>query len=95
MKKAVILGLICANAVLLVALALQSEPPRAHAQAFRGAADYLAVTGKVARDYDALYVIDLAKRRMLTFTVDKTSKKMIPQGPRRFKADFPAPESRD
>ncbi|HUT57864.1 MAG TPA: hypothetical protein VNA25_08445 [Phycisphaerae bacterium] len=88
MKKAMIVTLVCINVTLLGALVFVSEVPQARAQALRGATDYLMVTARIDSDTDALYVIDLAKRRMAGFLMDKTKKRMVAFGARRLKVDF-------
>jgi uncharacterized membrane protein len=94
MKRAVIVGLVALNVVLLVALAMAPDGSKAYGQTDRGAHDYLVTTGHFDHDYDALYVVDLAKRRMCYFLLDKTTKKMIPYGARKFRFDFPAEENK-
>jgi hypothetical protein len=92
MKRAIIVGLVALNLVLLAALATGGDGSKAYGQAVRGTTDYLVATGHYQKDYDALYVIDLAKRRMCYFLLDKTTKKMTPHGARKFKFDFPTEE---
>jgi hypothetical protein len=94
MKRAIIVGLVALNLVLLAALATSGDGSKAYGQAVRGATDYLVTTGRYQKDYDALYVIDLGKRRMCFFLLDRTSKKMTPYGARKFKFDFPAEENK-
>jgi hypothetical protein len=92
MKRALILGLVGLNIVLLAALTLAPDPPKAYGQAVRHATDYLVVTGHYENDYDALYIIDLAKRKMCYFLFDRVQKQMIPYGMRKLRIDFPAVE---
>jgi len=89
MKRAVIVGLVALNVLLLTALLFAPEKP-AYGQAYHGATDYLVTTAHFGRDYDALYVVDLAQRKMVYFLFDRTTKKMIPYGLRKLYIDFPA-----
>jgi hypothetical protein len=94
MKKGIIIGLVALNLVLLWALAFTDKGTTANGQAMRGNVDYLVSTGKFNKDYDALYVIDLAKRRMCFFLLDPTTRKLSANGARKLRADFPANEPR-
>jgi hypothetical protein len=91
MKRALILGLVGLNIVLLAALTFAPDPPKAYGQAVRHATDYLVVTGHYENDYDALYIIDLAKRKMCYFLFDRVNKRMQPYALRRLRVDFGAP----
>ena len=88
MKKTLIAALVCVNVALVVALILGPGTPRAEAQPFRGAVDYLMITGQISDGYDALYVIDLAKRRMLAWKLDRTRKVLVPYRGRELRNDF-------
>ena len=88
MKRAVIIGLVAVNLVLLTAVVFAPDKP-AYGQAYHGATDYLVSTAHFERDYDAIYVVDLAKRKMVYFLFDRTAKKMIPYGLRKLAIDFP------
>jgi len=92
MKKALIVALICVNFALLAALILGPAVPKVQAQAVRGAPDYLLVTGKVGADWDAVYLIDLAKRRLLGLRWDRTRRQMLPIRGRAFRTDFDRPK---
>lgn len=91
MKRALIIALVVVNVGLLAALMLATDPPKAYGQAVRGATDYLVVTGHYERNYDAIYMIDLAKRKLCFFLVDKTTKKIQPYSLRRLRTDFGFP----
>ena len=72
MKKTVIVVLACANLALLVALILGPGTPPAQAQVFGGATDYLVVTGRIGNTDDAIWVIDLARRRLAGWELDRS-----------------------
>jgi hypothetical protein len=61
----------------LLAWVLNVTLPTLHGQV-RGNADYLAVTGRIGGTANALYIVDLGKRRMLAWRFDETSKRMVP-----------------
>jgi hypothetical protein len=88
MKKALIVALVCINAALLLALVLGYGTPPAKAQVAGGATDYLMVTGRLIGEADAVYIIDLAKRRMAAWRFDKTNNKMVPMSGHELKRDF-------
>jgi hypothetical protein len=87
MKKAIVTALLCINIALGAALVLSSTP-RATGQAVFRQTDYLAATGVIERDYDALWVIDLAKQRMAAFKLDRARRKMVGSKGRRLANDF-------
>jgi hypothetical protein len=80
MKKALIVALLGVNAALLAALVLGTGTETATAQVFPSGTDYIAVTGKMAQSWDALYVIDQGRRRLRGFAIDKQQKKLTPFG---------------
>jgi len=88
MKKTVIVALVCVNAALLAALVLGAGAPAAHGQVFRGGADYLMMTGHIGEDWDAVYIIDLAQRRMAAWEFNKTRKRLVAIGVRDLRNDF-------
>src|ERR1035437_7025693 len=92
MKRSLIIALVVANVVLLAALPLTTDPPKAYGQAVRGATDYLITTGHFERGYDAIYMIDLQKRKMCYFLFDRTNKRMQAYAMRKLRNDFPNPE---
>jgi len=77
MKKLAIVALVCIN-VALLALVLDSATSRADAQTYWGPNNYLLMSAQVEKDYDVIYVVDLAQERMLSFRFDRTSKKLVP-----------------
>ena len=92
MKRAMIIGLVALNLFLLAALYYAQDEPKAYGQAVRGATDYLVATNHYERDYDAMYVIDVGRRKMCYFLFDRTNKRMMPYGPRKLRIDFPVVE---
>ena len=88
MKRAIIVTLVCVNVALLAALVLGAATPKAEAQAYRGAADYLLMTGHIGDNWDAVYVLDLAKRRLAAWQFNKTRKRLVAIGTRDLKDDF-------
>jgi len=88
MKKKLIVALVCLNAALLLALMLGSNAQPAKAQALRGGADYLLVTGKIGTTTDAVYVIDLAGRKLAAWRFDKTRKRPVQYKGRDLVKDF-------
>ena len=70
MKRRIVILLLCINAALLAALIWSATERPAYGQAL--GTDYVVVTGHVGVEWDAVYVLDLAKRRLAAFGVDKT-----------------------
>lgn len=90
MKKAVIVTLVGVNAALLLGLMLGVDAPKAQAQIIGARTDYLVLTGKVSKNLDAVYVIDVGKKRMIALHMDRTQKRLLPfRGARRLDKDFP------
>jgi len=89
MKKTLIVALMCLNAALVVGLIAGTGAEKAYGQVV--GANYLVVTGNIYGDYDAIYVLDLATRRLAAWRYDKTRKpfglKPVTQG-RSLMADF-------
>lgn len=93
MKKAILVALVCLNAALAAVLVFQAAAP-AHAQVIGGGSNYVVVTGPIGTNTDALYVLDLASRRLRGFYFDRNAKKLVPTADGRdMKRDFgrPAP----
>ena len=94
MKNAVLVALICLNAALAVALAAEALAPPANAQVIGGGTSYLMVTGRVGSNFEAVYVLDLASRRLVGLRYDRNrrpSPGMVvigPVGGRPLKRDF-------
>ncbi len=90
-KRAAIILLAGANLVLLATLILVSwSPPAAYAQATPLAQNFLIVAGEINDGVDALYIIDLANRRMHVFQPnrDLNDRNLIYVGFRDLRRDF-------
>jgi hypothetical protein len=71
-KRAIIVLLTGANLLLLAVLILANyRLPAAYAQAAPLAQNYLMVAGEIRDSQDALYVIDLASRRLHAFVTNR------------------------
>lgn len=88
MKRILVFVLLCINFALLGALLLGALTPKATAQVTRGGSDYLMITGHVGQDWDAVYVIDLGRRRMLGWKFNQTKKRLEPLQGRLLQNDF-------
>jgi len=88
MKKKLIVVLLSVNAALLLALILTAGATPARAQVFGGGIDYLLATGQITSSAEVLYVMDLAKRRLMAFRYDATNRRMLPVRGRRLRDDF-------
>ena len=88
MRKAIIVTLAAVNVALLLTLLLGGVAPRAEAQVLRGGNDYLMVTGNIGTSWEAVYIADLANRRLLALRYDKTTRRLAPLGNRRLADDF-------
>ena len=91
MRKVIIVALMCLNAALLVVLIAGRTPQRAYGQVV--SANYLAVTGNIKADYDALYVINLAQRRLVALRYETEGDppriiRITPRGGRDLRRDF-------
>ena len=90
MKKMLIIALVCVNIVLLLALVFgTANIPQANAQPRRGGGtDYLMITGDIGSDYEAVYIIDLAQRRLRGVKFDRSRKRLVPMQGRELESDF-------
>ena len=90
MKKMLIIALVCVNVGLLLALVFgTANIPQAKAQPGRGGGtDYLMVTGEISSDYEAVYIIDLAQRRLRGVKFDRSRKRLVPMQGRELEGDF-------
>jgi len=96
MKKTWIVALlVVVNVALVAALVLHAWTPEAKAQVFRGAPDYLVITGRIGTDWDALYIIDLKSRKLGVWRFDKTQKKLVQIRGRLLKDDFGREKDKD
>ena len=88
MKKTAIIALVGINVVLL-ALVIGRALPQAEAQTFRGASNYMIMTGQVENDYDAIFVLNLSKRSLKGWQLDRTTKRLTAmRGDRDLTKDF-------
>ncbi len=76
MKKLLIVALACVNIALLSVLLLGTSVPKAKGQVL--GADYMMITGQISSDYDAIYILDMASRRLVAMKMDRTRKEMVP-----------------
>ena len=94
-RKNLILGLLTVlNIVLLAALVVQILPERAaFAQPVDMPANYLAVTATITSGLDALYLVDIADRRLYMLVPNKGARPMQLEGvdTRDLTEDFRAP----
>ncbi len=88
MKKALIAILVCVNVGLLVSLMLGTLTPRADAQVYRGASDYLMMSGHMTSSSENVYVVDLSRRRLVAWQWDKTTRRLTQMGSRNLRTDF-------
>ncbi len=72
MKKTLIVVLLGVNAALLVALLAGTGADKAYGQVI--GANYLVVTGNIFSDTDAVYVLDLATRRLGAWRFERRNK---------------------
>ena len=86
MKKTIVAMLLGLN-IVLGGVLMTLPTPKANAQAFRQT-DYLTATAVIERDYDSLWVIDLASKRMIALRLDRGRRKMVPSQGRRLANDF-------
>lgn len=71
-RRALILLLVGLNLVLLVALLYSAFPmPAAFAQRVGTSGNYMLITGQIQSGYDAVYLFDVAERRMHVLTIEK------------------------
>ena len=80
MKQLLIVGLICLNAALLMALAFGAAAPQANAQAAFGAVPYVVTTGRIGANMEAVYILDLSTptRRLLAWRYDGVARRLVP-----------------
>ena len=74
MKNASIAALIGLNVILALVMVFDAPRQTAQAQAFRGQSDYIVCTGAVDQNTEVVYVLDLAKRRLVAFEPDPNNK---------------------
>lgn len=88
MKQAIIVGLVCVNVALLLALALGPGASPARGQAIGGRTASLVISGNITRSNDALYLIDTATRRLAVLKFHKQNRRLLLAARRELKADF-------
>ena len=81
MKHFLIVALICINAALVVGLVFGAANERAYGQVL--GANYLIITGEIGDDYEAVWILSLADRRLAGLKMDRTKKRMVGIGPQR------------
>ncbi len=90
-RRSIIVFLVGANLLLLATLILTSwRLPVAKAQAVPMATNYLMVAGEIRDGTDALYVVDLPKRRLHVFIPnhDQNNRRLIYRQYRDLEYDF-------
>ena len=90
-KRTLIVILTGLNLLLLAAVVLVAfPPPKAHAQAAPLGQNYAMVAGEIRDGVDALYLIDLPRRRLhvLVPNRDLNNRRMIYAGGRDLQRDF-------
>lgn len=71
-KRSWIVLLVGVNLFLLAALLFSVFPgPEAYAQRVGISGNFMIVAGEIQDGYDALYLFDVAERRMHVFTIEK------------------------
>ncbi|MEE9297150.1 MAG: hypothetical protein V3W34_19595 [Phycisphaerae bacterium] len=71
-KRSIIVALAGVNLLLLTALVLSSYSlPTAYAQRMGASSNFVAVTSQSDKDYDVLFLLDLAERRLHCFTPNR------------------------
>ncbi len=90
-KRAILVLLLGVNLLLLATLILSSwRLPAAQAQAVPMASNYLMVAGEIRDGSDALYVVDLSRRRLHVFipNQDQNNRRIIYRHYRDLERDF-------
>lgn len=90
-KRSVIVLLVGLNLILLATLVLTSwRLPAAYAQAAPLGQNYAMVAGEIRSGVDALYILDLPRRRMHVFVPnrDQNNRRLLYEGSRDFQRDF-------
>ena len=84
-----IAALVCANVALLAGLALATTSLKsAFAQGTGLGANYMAVTGEVQDQFDALYVVDMKNHILHAFQFDRGRKQLDYVDSRDLRRDF-------
>ena len=81
--------LVCLNLMLLTGILLCTySPPTAYAQGTSLAGDYMAVSGEIQDQHDALYIIDVRNRVLHVLYFDRGTKSLRYAGARDLEQDF-------
>ncbi len=92
MKKLLIAALVCVNVcLLLVLIAGEGFHRKAEAQPLAGALlqnNYIMLTGQIQQNNDAVYVIDMANRRLVAWQFDGSTKRLSKMGVRNLRTDL-------
>lgn len=81
--------LVSVNVALAAAIVLYTAPPKpAFAQAAGLSGNYLAVSGEMQDQWDALYLLDLRTRHLHAFYYDKSRKELMYSDVRSLERDF-------
>ena len=76
MKRKLIIGLVCVNAALLIALAVGTSTQQAKAQTFP-TTDYLLLTAQLTQTSEGVCVVDLGSRRMMAWRLRQSGNRYI------------------
>ena len=90
-KRAIIVLLVGVNLILLTTLILSSWTlPAAYSQAAPLGQNYVMVAGEIRDGQDALYILDLPRRRMHVFVPnrDQNNRRLFYEGSRDLQRDF-------
>lgn len=76
MKRKLIIGLVCVNAALLIALAVGTSTQQAKAQTFP-TTDYLLLTAQLSQMSEGVCVVDLGSKRMMAWRLRKSGNRYV------------------
>ena len=76
MKRKLIIGLVCVNAALLIALAVGTSTQQAKAQTFP-TTDYLLLTAQLSQMSEGVCVVDLGSKRMMAWRLRQSGNRYI------------------
>ena len=92
MKKLLIVALVCVNVCLLLTLiAGEGFLRKAEAQPLEGALlqnNYIMLTGQIQQNNDAVYIIDMANRRLGVWQMDSAAKRLSRMAVRNLRTDL-------
>lgn len=88
-KNTLLAALVVANVALLAGVVLQTTPTKtALAQATGLNGNYLAVSGNIQNNFDALYLLDMQTTRLHVFVWDRGRKELDYVDSRSLERDF-------